>query len=1309
MSPTIRWRRLFARPFAVLILAFVLSIVALPAHTAYAAIPTGFVDEVVANVPLPTALAFTPDGRLLIAQQTGQLRVFQNGGLVSASALDLSSKLCSNNERGLLGIAVDPNFASNNYIYLYYTFDKLGDDVCRMGDPAPENPVNQVARFVLPANNVVNPASEKVILSNIQSNWGNHNAGDLNFGSDGWLYISTGDGGREAVPPRLVSNINGKILRILPAADGSYGFAGNPYANTSGVRKCGDPAALPGGTGACGEVYNHGLRNPFRFSFKPGTNQFYINDVGQGNWEEIDESAPGADYGWNLREGPCTYPALGCGNTPPGITDPIYSYNHTTGCASITGGDFAPANVWPAPYNGAYFYSDYVCGKIFRLTTSPPYVAEEFVTGLGVNSAVTMIFGPYGSTQALYYTNYANGGQIRRIRYTSGNQPPAAQFGANPTSGTAPLTVNFSGAGSSDPENSPLTYDWDFGDGTTSSNNSTSTIQKVYNSNGNYTARLTVKDSAGLASSAATLQISVGTAGNTPPTPAINTPASGALFFVGQSIQLNGNAIDTQDGTLSASALSWQVLQHHLDSRNPTNRHTHPYLPPTTGNNLTITAPDMEDIYAFESYLEVRLTATDSLGASTTITREWRPKRVIATFSIQPSGLTLSVNGIGSLSPRSFFVWQGTALNVSLNSPQTLSGTIYQFSSWSDGGAQSHQITMPGVDTTYTALFAAQSGPTPTNTSIPPTSTPLPPTSTNTAVPPTNTPLPATPTNTVVPPTNTPLPPTSTNTPVLPTNTPIPPTSTAIAGPALITIQVDSLPDDPQNFTFYGPGVEFTLDDAVGNDGDAFIASYQFRPSYAGSFSFSEVEPASWDLKAVTCLPASAVTISIANSSVSINFDRSVNVTCTFVNQKRGIALTPATATNTSVPATNTPVPPTGTNTTVPPTNTPVPPTSTNTALPPTNTPVPPTSTRTPIPATSTNTSVPATNTPVPPTNTNIPIPLTNTPTGQAITIIIDSQPEDPQNFYFYGPGIEFELDDAGGNDGDGIGNSYRFTPPFAGTFNFSEVEPAGWDLSAINCLPIGNATTNLAISAVSVSFNGSASVTCIFINQKRGATATATSVPPTSTPVPTATPVNTCLTYTSVDVPKSVPNGTVAAQSSLVINNAPVIADLNASVIISHSYVGDVSVKLTHLTSGRSALLLDRPGVPAATRFGCKYDDIVAVLSDEASSAVEDRCDTNLPTINGSFRPNEPLTAFDGISGNGTWILEMADADPYSDDGTLRSWSLQLCSSLTDGGATLDLPDDAGALVAGLVAGTERSKDEETIQTQIFLPLVNR
>ncbi|MBA2492922.1 MAG: PQQ-dependent sugar dehydrogenase [Gammaproteobacteria bacterium] len=161
---------------------------------ARAALPAGFSDSLVAALPQPTALAFTPDGRMLIATQPGQIHVYQNGELYPTPALDLSldNRVCSNGERGLLGVAVDPEFSSNRFIYLYYVFNKFG--ICPMAQPSsPENPVSRVARFTLAPSNTVNLNSEQVLVDNIPMAR-SHVSGDLHFGKDGYLYASVGDG-----------------------------------------------------------------------------------------------------------------------------------------------------------------------------------------------------------------------------------------------------------------------------------------------------------------------------------------------------------------------------------------------------------------------------------------------------------------------------------------------------------------------------------------------------------------------------------------------------------------------------------------------------------------------------------------------------------------------------------------------------------------------------------------------------------------------------------------------------------------------------------------------------------------------------------------------------------------------------------------------------------------------------------------------------------------------------------------------------------------------------------------------------------
>jgi glucose/arabinose dehydrogenase len=394
-------------------------------------VPNDFSDTAVANVAGPTALAFTPDGRMLVTTQGGTLRVVQNGALVATPALDLTSRVCSDFERGLLGVAVDPAFATNNRIYLYYTFMKFGG--CARN--ASNSPVNRVSRFTLPANNVVSPASEVVIVDNIPSPNGNHNAGNVQFGKDGFLYISAGDGGCQLTNPSACGGANqnarrmdipsGKILRVdtngVPAA-------GNPWLNLSGSRRCTDPAGVPAGTGPCQETFAWGLRNPFRMGFDSNAagTRFFINDVGELTWEEIDQAQSGADYGWSVREGHCaTGSTTNCGAPPAGMTNPIFDYGRSTNCASITGGAFVPNGLWPASFNGAYLYSDFVCGRIFVLTPngSGGFTSSDFATGLGSNSAVDLVFGPNGGSQALYYTTFAGGGQVRRIMFTGSMSP----------------------------------------------------------------------------------------------------------------------------------------------------------------------------------------------------------------------------------------------------------------------------------------------------------------------------------------------------------------------------------------------------------------------------------------------------------------------------------------------------------------------------------------------------------------------------------------------------------------------------------------------------------------------------------------------------------------------------------------------------------------------------------------------------------------------------------------------------------------------------------------------------------------------
>ncbi|MGH9036409.1 MAG: PQQ-dependent sugar dehydrogenase, partial [Acidimicrobiia bacterium] len=679
---------------------------------AEAAAPTGFADQFVAKVPVPSDLAFTPDGRMLVTSQTGELWVIQNDALVANPAITLA--VCSNKERGLVGVAVDPAFASNRFIYLYYTVE--------VGSCGTSGPYNRVSRFTLSDTNVAQ--NEKVLVDRIAS-LGNHNGGDLNFGpADGLLYVSVGDAGcrlsdtsacqNDNDNARSISILNGKILRVNPA-DGSFptGPGGNPWSGVAGVRRCGNPAEVPGGTGPCGEIWATGLRNPFRFAFQPqAPHAMHINDVGTSKWEEIDRGVAGADYGFNLREGPCVVNSgSNCPPPPAGLTDPIYAYKHgdvadgSFPCTAVTGAAFVPNGIWPSPYSGSYLFSDYTCGRIFRLVPSGTgFTATPFVTGLGPSAGVSITFGPFGSTKALYFTSFANGGEVHRIISTTPMAtPPIASFTALPASSPDPVTVSFDGSGSSDPDNDPLTgFTWNFGDGSPVVTENDPQVSHHYAEKGAFTATLVVTDGDGQKSAPTSRLVEVGT----PPQAFIDSPAPSTLFAVDQTVTVTGHATDD---LAPSPTLTWEVIRRH-DS------HTHPYLAPVTGSSVTFDYPSPEDLAAAgTSFLEVRLTATDSDGLSRTVTRALNPRKVGITFTNnQSAALALHVNDVSIVASQTLTSWVGFVLRPAAPLTQTLSGTTYTFQSWSDNKPAAHAIVTPGSAATFTAAYIrTDSGPPP--------------------------------------------------------------------------------------------------------------------------------------------------------------------------------------------------------------------------------------------------------------------------------------------------------------------------------------------------------------------------------------------------------------------------------------------------------------------------------------------------------------------------------------------------------------------------------------------------------------------
>jgi len=627
-----------------LFIAIVFLLYSLSFSASAATLPSGFIETTLASgIASPTAMAIAPGGPIFVCSQTGALRVIKNGVLLTTPFVTLS--VDSVGERGLLGVALDPHFTLNHYIYLYYT--------------VPGNPShNRVVR--LTANgDVVLPGSRVILLElDPLSTATNHNGGALHFGADGNLYIAVGDNA-EGSNSQNLSNLLGKILRIVP--DGTIP-SDNPFVQSTTARH---------------EIWAFGLRNPFTFAFRGTTNLMYINDVGQSTWEEIDLGLAGANYGWPATEGPTTNPAY---------KSPVYYYGHSDGCA-ITGGAFYSPSTpnFPSSYVGKYFFGDY-CSGFIRILNPSTAQATNFITG--ASQPVDIQVGADGS---LYYLARGTG-SVMKVRYTTNLFPvittqPKSQL----ISAGYPVTFSVAASGPS-----PYSYQWmRNGVNMTGATASSYKFATTLADNGAQ-FRVRVSNAYGSASSnTATLSVT----SDKPPTSQILTPAVGATYFGGMVVNYSGSASDKEDGTLPASAFTWRVDFHH-DS------HVHPFIPPTTGSKTgTFTMPNRGEVSS-NVYYYITLKVVDSVGLTSTTVRNILPRKANMTFATQPAGLKISLDGgSGRITPFTVTGVVGIIRSIAAPSPQTLNGLSYNFQSWSDGGARSHEISTPAVNTTDTANF----------------------------------------------------------------------------------------------------------------------------------------------------------------------------------------------------------------------------------------------------------------------------------------------------------------------------------------------------------------------------------------------------------------------------------------------------------------------------------------------------------------------------------------------------------------------------------------------------------------------------
>ncbi len=341
----------------------------------------------------PTFITHAFDERLFVLEQIGRIRIIAGGALLPAPFLDITDRVGSvGSEQGLLGLAFHPSYATPGApgagtFYVNYT-DHAGDSHIARFSVQPDDP------------NRADPDSEVQYLFQDQP-YPNHNGGSLAFGPDGYLYAGLGDGGSANDPQRAGQRLDtwlGKVLRLdVTSAEGEYAVPpDNPFVDQQEV--------LP-------EIWAYGLRNPWRFSFDRDTGDFFVADVGQNQWEEVNfqpaNSVGGENYGWNVMEGTHCFQADTCDQT--GLVRPIFEYTHSQGC-SVTGGYVYRGAAFPE-MAGNYFAADYCTGIIWRLFPQNGQWLSKIVLDSNI---VISTFGE-GADGEIYLADYANGA-IYRLR-----------------------------------------------------------------------------------------------------------------------------------------------------------------------------------------------------------------------------------------------------------------------------------------------------------------------------------------------------------------------------------------------------------------------------------------------------------------------------------------------------------------------------------------------------------------------------------------------------------------------------------------------------------------------------------------------------------------------------------------------------------------------------------------------------------------------------------------------------------------------------------------------------------------------------